>query len=346
MNRKWIIPACLVILLMACSTAPETKLSSLEKLGQQITTTRQVRPKTFAGNEEFVVLISRPGETLASLAEQFLGDEKLAWVIADFNGIEKLVPKREIVIPLKPQNLTGVTPHGYQQVPVLCYHRFGPGRGKMIVSERKFRAQMQYLADNDFHVVTLSELYDFINGRKGLPQKSVVITIDDGYRSNYDIAFPVLREFGFPATIFLYTDFMGARDAMSWSQIREMADSGLIDFQPHSRSHPNMTLPRYQETTAAYRQRIRQEISAPTQKIRRALPGQVLHTFAYPYGDTNDQIIDYLQQKNYRLGVTVQPGGNPSFAYPYMLHRTMIFGDHGMRDFVKALSTFKQVDLQ
>ncbi len=56
-----------------------------------------------------------------------------------------------------------------------------------------------------------------------------MITIDDGYRSSYEIAYPILKKFGFPATVFLYTDFVGASDAMTWAQMKEMTASGLVD---------------------------------------------------------------------------------------------------------------------
>ena len=70
----------------------------------------------------------------------------------------------------------------------------------------------------------------------------MVITIDDGYRSTYEVAFPVLKRHSFPATVFLYSDFVGAGDALTWAQMKEMTQSGLIDIQPHSKSHANLTL--------------------------------------------------------------------------------------------------------
>lgn len=331
--------------LFGCSSTPKPKLSSFENAGKKIANLQSENVKTFAKDENFVVLITKEGDTLESLAQEYLGDAGKSWMISDFNEIDTVVPKREIVIPLKPINPTGIYPDGYQTIPILCYHRFGEGHEKMAVSEKKFRQQMQYLKDNNYRVIAMEDIYDFVEGMESLPKKSVIITIDDGYRSNYDIAFPILKEFGFHATIFLYTDFMGARDAMSWNQTNEMAESGLIDFQPHSKTHPNMTLPKYQEDKPGYIQRIKQEVDDPTRKIRKYIQNP-LHTFAYPYGDTNDFIIEYLKQKDYKLGVTVQPGGNPTFAHPYMLHRTMIFGDHDMNDFKQALTTFKRVDLK
>ena len=333
----------LALLLIACSSTPKPSLSALEDL--PYTRTHSKINKTFASDENFVVLITKKGDSLASLAKQYLGDESKAWVIADFNDVDKIVPQREIVVPLKDINPTGIYSNGYQTVPILCYHRFGKGNEKMSVSKGKFHEQMQYLKDNGFHVIAMKDIAGFVGRIESLPKKSVIITIDDGYRSTYEIAFPILSEFHFPATVFLYTDFMGARDALTWHQTKEMLKSGLIDLQPHSKTHPNMSLKKLGESDKDYWIRIKEEIDNPGMKIKRYLKND-LHTFAYPYGDTNQQIIAYLKQINYKLGVTVQAGSNPAFAYPYMLHRTMIFGTDDIQDFKKALVTFQKVDLR
>ncbi|MDX1810466.1 MAG: polysaccharide deacetylase family protein [Gammaproteobacteria bacterium] len=334
----------LVVSIAACSSAPRPKLSAFEERIDS-SARKEVNATTFAKNDEFVVLITQQGDTLENLSEKYLGDKNKSWIIADFNDIDDVVPHRELVIPLKSQNHTGIYINGYQTIPILCYHRFGPGHEKMIVSGKNFRQQMQYLKDNGYHVIAMKDVYDFVDGTGSLPKKSVVITIDDGYRSTYEIAYPILKEFGYPATVFLYTDFMGARDALNWTQNKEMLASGLIDLQPHSKSHPNMSLAKIGESPEDYWKRIKKEIDNPSAKIKRFLKNP-LHTFAYPYGDTNEQIISYLKKKKFLLGVTVQPGGNPTFAHPYMLHRTMIFGDHDLNDFKKALVTFKEVDLK
>lgn len=300
-------------------------------------TTPQNLPKlTFAKNDEFVVLISKKGDTLESLALTYLGDIKKSWVIADFNNITKITAKREIIIPLKSHNTIGITQEGVQAIPILCYHRFGKGHTKLAVSEEKFKQQMQYLKDNNFNVIPLRDLYAFLENKSPLPKKTVIITIDDGYKSTYEIAFPILKAFNFPATLFLYTDFTGARDAVSWKQAKKMLASGLIDIQSHSKTHPNMSLKKDNETNTMYKKRINTEIETPEKEIERRLKYKT-SIFAYPYGDTNESIINILEKNNYTLGVTVQPGSNTAFSPPYMLKRTMIFGDHDIKDFSNSL---------
>ena len=302
-------------------------------------------PSDVARGKEYVVLTAKQDDTFQSLASQYLGDKSKGWMLADFNKTEKVVAGQQIVIPLVHPNPVGVYSDGYQTVPILTYHRFGNKRDRMIVTSEAFASQMAYLRDNGYRVIPLSSLLPFLKGEAALPQRSVVITLDDGYQSSHEIAYPILKKFGFPATIFVYSDFVGARDAMNWGTMRNMAASGLIDFQPHSKSHPHLARRQQQESWSAYHARVTEEIRAPGQKIQQQL-GQPLYSFAYPYGETNERVIAELEDNSYQLGVTVHAGGNPAFAYPFRLRRTMIYGDRDLDSFARTLEVFKPQTLR
>jgi len=291
-----------------------------------------------ARDSEFAIVVARPGDDASTLARQYLGDARKSWWITEANG-DGIRPGQTIVIPLRARNRIGVYPEGFQTIPVLCYHRFGTKASKLTVTPAAFAAQMDYLAQNGYHVIPLSHLPDFLDGKEPLPRKSVIVTIDDGYRASYEIAYPILRKHGFPATVFLYSDFVGAADAMNWPQMKEMVASGLIDIQPHSKSHANLTLRPADESDARYRERTRREVDVPINLIRERL-GLASVSFAYPYGDVNDNVIDHLARQRVRMGLTVTPGGNGFFAYPYMLRRSMVFGDEGIEAFKAKLVTF------
>lgn len=294
---------------------------------------------------EFVILRAGPADTLASLAARYLGDPQRWWVIADFNRTRRVSPGQEVVIPLGPLNPPGVRTDGYQTVPILCYHRFGDEQARMVVSAEAFEAQMRYLAENDYRVVPLAALADFLEGKSPLPERAVVLTMDDGYRSNYQLAFPILKRYRFPATIFVYTDFVGARAALAWPQMREMIDSGLVDIQPHSKAHSNLAYPGVSEDPDAFRERVAAEISVPTELLRRNL-GVALHTFAYPYGDAGELAMAELRGAGYRMAATVQSGGNPFYAYPYLLRRTMVYGEDDLAAFRRKLDVFRPQSLK
>lgn len=303
-----------------------------------------IAPPPIAGpvlnsDRDFALVVVGSDDTPATLAERYLKDAGKAWQIREMNPADALRPGQIAVVPLRARNPAGVYINGYQTVPILCYHRFGNRWGRLAVSPAAFEAQMEYLARNGYHVISLNQLARFLEGQEGLPPKTVAITIDDGYRSTYDIAFPILRKHGFHATVFLYSDFVGASDALTWAQMKEMKESGLIDLEPHSKTHANLTLRLPGETEARYRDRVKREIDAPIAVLRERL-GDASLTYAYPYGDVNDLVVELLQRQNVRQGVTVTPGGNAFFAYPYMLRRAMVFGGEDIDAFKNKLVTF------
>src|SRR6266571_3914447 len=112
----------------------------------------------------------------------------------------------------------------------------------MEISRDAFRQQMRYLAMTGYTIIPLRDLYDYASGKRGsLPQNSVVITIDDGWRSTFTEVFPEMKRRHFPFTVFIYPRIIGQTPyALTWRQVREMADAG-VDIESHSYSHPFLT---------------------------------------------------------------------------------------------------------
>ena len=293
-------------------------------------------------SERFVIYQPAAGDTLRSISARFLGAESRDWIVADFNGIAQAEVDRPLVVPLKPINPLGVYADQYQTVPILCYHRFGGGGGKMTVSAANFAAQLDWLARNDYHVIGLAQLVGFLEGRQAVPRRSVVITIDDGYESVHRVALPLLRKHGFAATLFVYTDFIGSPDALSWAQLQDLVASGLVDVQAHSKTHRNLIEREAGEPDERYRQWLDIEVRAPRELLERKLPVQVRH-YAFPYGDANQTLLDLLARQRYQLGLTVNPGGNGFFAQPLMLRRTMVYGDQDLSVFKLKLQTARGI---
>src|SRR5262245_37520494 len=105
-----------------------------------------VRSGVIAQNDRFVLYAPAPNDTLALLARRFLGSSERDFEIAKFNGITRAEPGRVLAIPLQPINPGGVVANGFQTVPILCYHRFGPQASKMIMAPDAFAEQLDYLA--------------------------------------------------------------------------------------------------------------------------------------------------------------------------------------------------------
>lgn len=290
-------------------------------------------------HERVLVYMPQDGDTYASIAKRFLKDESLAWRIAEVNREAKPQPGTPLTVPLVDPNPLGVGAEGVQGVPILCYHRVGPGSSKMTISSARFEAQLDWLASNGYTVVTLDDVAAFMAGQAPLPDKAVAITFDDGYESVHRHAFPALRKRGMPATLFVYSDFIGAGEALGWKQMDEMLRTGLIEIQAHSKSHRNLAERLPAESEAAYRARIDHELRHPRATIEKALgaSGARVRHFAYPYGDANEAVLDAMRRNGYELGLTVNPGVNPFYAAPMMLKRVMIYGDLELEEFKARL---------
>lgn len=346
------LPLTLAAWLAGCGSAPQAAAPAAATAQGQVAPAptpaapsgamEGARGSIVGQNASLAIYVPVAGDTLQGVATRVLGDPGRAWRIAEANG-QNWAPAAgaPLVVPLGKGNPLGVNGDSYQTVPILCYHRFGSGSSKMLVAPAQFEAQLDWLARHHYKVLRLRDLAGFLSGREPLPQRSVVITIDDGYESVYRHAYPALKKHGFSATLFVYSDFVGARDGLSWAQLQEMAASGVIDIQAHSKSHRNLIERSVGETEAGYRQSIETEVRQPRQVLERRLAAagvQVRH-FAFPFGDANELVLESMERHEYSLGVTVNPGGNPFFAQPTMLRRTMIFGDHDLEDFKARLQT-------
>ena len=334
-SHLWVV--LLAVVLSGCAATLHSPMSA-EGTGERV-------PGIVAQNDRFVVLVARRGDSLRTLAQRYLGDADKDWMIAEFNGIARATPGQELVIPLIAINPVGVYSDGYQTVPILSYHRFGSKPGRMVVTPQAFAEQLAYLARNDYRVIRLTDLIEFLDGKKPLPRRTVVITIDDGYASTYQHAYPLLKKYRFPATAFVYSDFVAASDALNWNQMQEMVASGLIDIQPHSKTHTNLIVRFAGESEEQYIARLDTEILTPLTILRQQLQIPII-SFAYPYGDANKHVVERLTQARYRLGLTVNPGGNPFFTYPLMLHRNMIFGEDNLDAFKAKLHVYTKLRLR
>ena len=341
---RWTLlaPALLAATLAGCATTtavapPPDETPAAARVAPPPAPRQPGSPTPVVQTPEFVAVVVRPGETLASLAAVWLRDQSRAWEIADYNGIAAVVPGQGLVIPLRPYRRGGLTPERYQTVPVLAYHQFAEkSTNRMTVSRESFEAQMQLLKDKGYRVITLEQLVDFVDFRGQLPEKAVVITIDDGWRATYDIAFPILKKFGYPATLFVYTQLItGGAKTLSWDQVHEMSAQGL-DVQCHTVTHRNLALQQDQESPDQYFAAVQGEIADSTRTIEQKL-GKRPTFLAYPYGDTNGLAVALLRKLGFRAAFTVVRESNPFFAPNFRLGRSMIYGDYDLARFERNL---------
>lgn len=185
-------------------------------------------------------------------------------------------------------------------VPILMYHgvREG-GDSSMYVAPSNFERQMNFIKEQGYNVISLDELVDGIKSNKKFGKKTVVITFDDGYRDNYISAFPVLDKYGFPATIFIVTGYVGDVEYMTWDQIKIMMKHG-IDFGAHTVN--NVYLPSEKDTANLW-----EEVSGSKRDIE-TFTGKSPKYFAYPIGGFNSKVKSAVKMAGYKGACTTNRG--------------------------------------
>ncbi len=190
------------------------------------------------------------------------------------------------------------------QVVILGYHRFeNPAKDSLAITPAAFRAQMQELKDAGLTVISMEDFLAWRRGEKNIPERAVVLTIDDGYNCTYHEAWPILREFGYPFTIFVYGNYISAGGrSITWEQLEEMRDGG-VDIGSHSISHDNMVRPK-RAGGQDYETWLNHELKGSKDLLEGKL-GIPIKTFAYPYGVNNARVQEVGLGAGYEALFTV-----------------------------------------
>lgn len=228
---------------------------------------------------------------------------------------------------------------------VLIYHRFGDSRYPTTnVAIEDFKEQMAYLSQNNYRVVPLAELVSMRKKNRPIPEKVAIITIDDGYQTVYTKAWPVLKSYGFPFTVFLYVKAVdqGYKDFVTWEQVREMQASG-VDFQDHSYSHYHLANWPSDMAEQDYRQRIRNDL-VKGNEILSARLGRSPRYLAIPYGEYNRIVIEEAMGVGYDAIFTQDPGSVSDDTDIFQCPREPILGNEwsSLEHFITVL---QRVDL-
>ena len=294
----------------------------------------------FFESEEFIVAFAKEGDTAERLAQRFLGDPAKGWMIEEYNRTASFTKGQKVIVPKQPWNLSGVYPNGYQLVPVLTYHDIAPqARGRLRMAVKTLEEQMRYLKAQGYHVVSLADLLEHASLKRQLPRKTVVLSFDDGWKSFRPHVVPILKELGFAATLFIYTDFVGAGTALTWDDLRELAREGF-DIQAHSKTHGDLRR-KPGESETDYTGRLEAELLQPQALFRRHL-GEAKPILAYPYGSHDEEILKRLRDAGYWAALDVRRQGNPSFTPLLTLHRAQVYADMTLEQFARNLTVFAE----
>jgi peptidoglycan/xylan/chitin deacetylase (PgdA/CDA1 family) len=194
------------------------------------------------------------------------------------------------------------------RVSVLGYHDFteGSSANDMILNVDDFRSQLQAIKDARLPVISMRQFLDWKQAKADLPAESVLITIDDGWKATHTLAMGVLKEFGYPYTVFLYKNYIGVGGrSLTRNEIRELAANGAT-LASHSVSHQNMSR-RGGRSEADYDTWLRLELEESHRFLEETFgdTGAVVKTFAFPYGIYSDRALELARAFGYEACFTV-----------------------------------------
>jgi peptidoglycan/xylan/chitin deacetylase (PgdA/CDA1 family) len=208
------------------------------------------------------------------------------------------------------------------QVIIFCYHRLVdkvryPGTE---ITPAAFEAQMKELKDSGITVIPMQDLLAWKRGEKNIPPRCAVVTFDDGWKSQYEVAWPIMKKFGYPFTMFIYTEGMrggslGGGEAITWEQLADMRDNG-VDIQAHSATHQDLReghtimliaggkRTRTKLTGPQYEEWMQNEVVGSKQMLEQRL-GIKVNCFAVPFGNYNDHVKEIARNAGYEAMFTV-----------------------------------------
>jgi peptidoglycan/xylan/chitin deacetylase (PgdA/CDA1 family) len=231
-----------------------------------------------------------------------------------FNAAGRLFATLLLLLILLPAPLQAA-----DQATVFIYHRFGDSRYPSTnTSLEDFRTHLDILRQGGYQVLPLTEVVARLRAGQPLPERCVAISVDDAFRSFLSGAMPLLREYGYPATVFVNTGEINGPDYLSWEELRRLAAEG-VEIGNHSAAHGYLLDRRPGESRALWRQRVRAEMQRAQQELTARL-GMTPRLFAYPYGEFSNELLEIVRELGFLAAFGQQSGvigrGQDLFALP------------------------------
>jgi biofilm PGA synthesis lipoprotein PgaB len=278
----------------------------------------------------------------------------------------------------RPLHATPALADSPQSFRVLCYHDVRDNLAESMhawpeataVGTDQLIRQFSWLLENGYQPVSLQQIVDAREGRARLPEKAVLLTFDDGYKSVYTKVFPLLKQFGFPAVVAVVGDWIETpadspvqygdgslprSEIVNWSELREMVSSGLVEVASHSyamhkgiRANPQgNSLPaaiarEYRPQRAGYESdneyatRVKADLKRNADLIQRAL-GVRPRAMVWPYGAYNLYAAEWAAQAGMPVTMTLESGPNTSQDSLQRVRRALVMYNHGLSDLIELL---------
>ncbi|WMJ80761.1 polysaccharide deacetylase family protein [Clostridium sp. MB40-C1] len=215
-------------------------------------------------------------------------------------------------------------------IPVLMYHSVGFEKDNPVrIPTDKFDKQMKYLKDNGFHTLSLDETYDYFSKGKAIPEKSIVLTFDDGYLDNYTRLYPILKKYEFKGAIFVITGAIDTeKDFLNSNQLKEL-DKSCLDIQSHTFAHEKLSEISYDKQVKT--------LKASKDFLEKQLNKKVNY-LAYPYGKYTKSTIKAAKEAGYLMAFTTDGKWSDKSNGIFTLNRVYISGFSDMDTFIKKVN--------
>ncbi|MBA4383720.1 MAG: hypothetical protein C0410_03210 [Anaerolinea sp.] len=220
-------------------------------------------------------------------------------------------------------------PAGSVTAPILLYHRVSTNSetqdSQYNIPPEKFEEQMQWLFDNGYQTITVSDLANLIYNGGEIPLRPVVITFDDGNLDMYDNVFPILKKYGYVATFYVVESYVNGKDMVSADQLKELIKNGW-EIGSHSKTHSHLP--------ALNEENLPEEIRLSKLNLEEKL-GVGINSFAYPFGEINDNIIRLTSNFGYKSAVGLGNSVTHSINSIFYLYRIEIKNYFSMDEFIE-----------
>jgi len=199
-----------------------------------------------------------------------------------------------------------VLPTSNIHVPILVYHYVefvkdpkDSTRRSLDIIPPIFEMQLKTLKEAGYNFITASELGQYLDGKKQLPQRPVILTFDDGYQDFYTDVFPLLKKYNIAVTEYVISGFLDTPNYMTTEQVKEVAQSGLVEIGAHTVHHKNLPSLSLEEA--------RFEIEKSREELEKIFEMNIV-SFAYPYGGFNDKLAELVKKAGFTSAVTTKGG--------------------------------------
>lgn len=212
-------------------------------------------------------------------------------------------------------------------VPALSYHSISSvHNSETSMPPSEFERQMAYLSKQGYHTVSVTQLSDFLLGKGSLPSKPIAITFDDGFKDNLTNALPIMKKYGFTATIFVIANHVGSKDRLSWDDLKILIKDGW-EIGDHSMTHVDLTKLDSKNLT--------KEVKGSKELLEKNLGS--IKSFSYPSGRYDPTVEKAVKNAGYLIGFTTNKGWVNIKTDMLLQPRVYCYSSMGLAEFEKRV---------